>query len=105
MAKKGIVLLFASLSLVFAQEPIEALAQKNCAAVTCLVGSTCVNGQCIPSDDFSQAKKIKDPCFPKVSSPAGCIQSCKDDKFDDCKDRVFPAIFHPKLCGYNKKTG
>ena len=42
-----------------------------------------------------------DPCFPEVSSPAGCILSCDDERFDDCPNS-FIQIFNPQFCGWTR---
>lgn len=105
--KKSVVYLLASLSIACSQQILAVPAQTNCAAVTCLVGSTCVNGICIPNQGGATqlpGNLVKhDPCYPRVTSPAGCIESCKTPEFANCKDMIFPLLFDPKFCGYNSK--
>lgn len=108
--KKSAIYLLASLSIAYCYSDILAPVQTDCAAVTCLIGNSCVNGVCIPNQD-EQKEKIPetgnlnkhDACYPEVTSPAGCIKSCKTPEFANCKDMIFPLLFDPKFCGYNQK--
>ena len=62
----------------------------DCEQVPCGSGFTCVDKECVP---------ITDPCYPEVTSPAGCILSCDDPSFDNCPD-TFIEIYNPSFCAW-----
>lgn len=57
----------------------------------CTGDEFCIDSQCVSPSSCNPVTE--------VFSPAGCINSCSDPRFDDCPD-VFPLLYAPNFCAW-----